>query len=176
MQFLWEVIIIKEFLSIGRIINTHGVRGEMKMDVWCDGTDTLKKVSTVFTDEQGKNALNITGKRVHGNFLLITVEGIDTLDAAIHFKGKELYARREDIPKSADSFFIADLIGLCVYDAKNNELIGKVSDVFNRGASDILEIKKLDSKESLVPMVKEFMAKIDPENGIYINVTEGLLD
>lgn len=146
------------------------------MDVWCDGIDALKKVKTVFTDNEGKNALALTGKRIHGNFLLITLEGVESIEQAMRYKGKELYAKRGDIPKSEDSYFIADLIGLTVYNAQTNGIIGKVSDVFNRGAGDILEIKREGAKDALVPMVKDFMVKIQLDDGIYINVLEGLLD
>jgi len=146
------------------------------MDIWCDSADALKKVKTVFTDDKGENALTLVSKRVHGNFLLITVEGTDTIEKAMRFKGKELFARRSDIPKAENSYFIADLIGLTVYDAATNEAVGKVTDVFNRGAGDILEIERDGGKQALVPMVKEFMAEIDLEKGIFINVMEGLLD
>ena len=148
----------------------------MKMDLWCDSADALKRVKTVFTDDKGENALTLVSKRVHGNFLLITVEGIDAIEKAMRFKGKELFAKRSDIPKAEESYFIADLIGLTVYDASTTETVGKVTDVFNRGASDILEIKMPNGKQALVPMVKEFMAEVDLEKGIYINVMEGLLD
>ncbi len=148
----------------------------MKMDVWCDGMDTLKDIKTVFTDEKGQNTLNIKSKRVHGNFLLITAEGVDSIESAMKYKGKELFAKRSDIPKNDGSFFIADLVGLAVYNAENGEEIGKVKDVFNRGASDILEIAQNGKSAALVPMVKDFIAEIDIEKGIYINVAEGLLD
>ena len=170
------MIIIKDFLSVGRIINTHGVRGEMKLDVWCDSLDSLKRVTLLYTDSEGKNAVKVISKRVHGNFLLITLEGVDSIEAAYRFKGKELFAARGDIPKAEGSYFIADLIGLTVYDAATNEVIGKVSDVFNRGAGDILEVKRENGKEALIPMVKDFMAKIDTDEGIFVNVVEGLVD
>ena len=167
---------MNQYLPIGRIVNTHGVRGEMKFDVWCDGFDSLDKVKTVYADENGEKPLTLKSRRVHGNFLLITLEGVDTLEAAMRYKTKQLYAKREDIPKAEGAYFIADLIGLTVFDAKSGEVIGKVSDVYNRGASDILEIKRDTKKEALVPMVKEFIDRIDTDSGIYINVAEGLLD
>ncbi|MBQ9939939.1 MAG: 16S rRNA processing protein RimM [Clostridia bacterium] len=148
----------------------------MKLDVWCDSFDSLKNVKTVYTDENGSASLNIKTKRVHGNFMLITIEGVDSIESAMRYKTKQLYARREDIPKAETAHFIADLIGLTVYDRESGEAIGTVSDVLNYGASDILEIKRENKKNALVPMIKDFICRIDLQNGIYINTVEGLLD
>lgn len=167
---------MKQFLPIGRIINTHGVRGEMKLDVWCDSFDSLKNVKTVYLDEAGEKPLTLKSRRIHGNFMLITVEGVDSLEAALRYKSKQLYAHRDLIPKAEGAYFIADLIGLTVYDNQSGEEIGKVTDVFNRGASDILEVKRQNGKEALIPMVKEFILSVDTEKGISVKVVEGLLD
>lgn len=167
---------MKQFLPIGRIINTHGVRGEMKLDVWCDSFDSLKNVKTVYLDEAGEKPLTLKSRRIHGNFMLITVEGVDSLEAALRYKSKQLYAHRDLIPKAEGAYFIADLIGLTVYDNQSGEEIGQVTDVFNRGASDILEVKRQNGKEALIPMVKEFILSVDTEKGISVKVVEGLLD
>ena len=167
---------MKQYLPIGRIINTHGVKGEMKLDVWCDGFDSLKNVKTVYLDEAGEKPLTLKSRRVHGNFLLITLEGVETLEDAMRYKTKQLYADRNNIPKAEGAYFIADLIGLSVYNSESGEEIGKVTDVYNRGASDILEVKRQNGKEALIPMVKEFIISVDTEKGISVKVLEGLLD
>lgn len=146
------------------------------MELWCDSADSIKKVKTVFADPDCQQPLEILSRRMHGNFLLITIKGIDSPESAMKYKSKELFANRKDIVKNESSYFIADLIGLDVYDFKSGELIGKVSDVFNRGAGDIIQIDRCGKKQALVPMVKEFLEKIDLDSGIYINVIEGLLD
>ena len=152
------------------------MRGEMKMDVWCDSFDSLRNVETVYLDEAGEKPMMLKSRRVHGNFLLITLEGVETLEDAMRYKTKQLYANRDNIPKAEGAHFIADLIGLPVYDVESGEEIGKVSDVFNRGACDILEVKRPNGKEALIPKVKEFIVSVDTEKGIDVKVMEGLLD
>ena len=148
----------------------------MKLDVWCDSPDALRGISTLYADDKGGGEMKLASLRPHGGFLLITIDGVNSIESAMKYKGKELFARRGDIPKADGAFFIADLIGLSVYDAESGAVLGRVSDIFNRGASDIMEITRDDGNEILVPMINEFMAKIDPEDGIYINVVKGLLD
>ncbi|MBQ1260879.1 MAG: 16S rRNA processing protein RimM, partial [Clostridia bacterium] len=109
----------RKYLECGKIINTHGVKGEMKLDVWCDGFDSLKNVKTVYLDEAGEKPLTLKSRRVHGNFLLITLEGVETLEDAMRYKTKPLYADRNNIPKADGAYFIADLIGLSVYNSES---------------------------------------------------------
>ena len=90
-------------------------------------------------------------------------------------KGRVVYADRDDISIDEEAFFIADIIGLPVYDISNGEEIGKLSDVLNLGASDLYEIDTPKGKK-LIPAVPEFIKEIDIEKGIYVSLIEGMLD
>lgn len=146
------------------------------MDVWCDSVEVIRDMKRFYTDRKGTAELKVTSMRKHGKFMLISIEGVDSIEQAERYKGKELFADRDDIPKDDDAYFIDDLLGLPAYNAADNSVLGKVTDIINRGAGDILEITQGNGGQILVPMADEFMAEIDPEDGIYINVIEGLCD
>lgn len=148
----------------------------MKMDVWCDSVEVIRGMKRFYTDRKGTTELKVASMRTHGKFMLISIEGVDSIEQAERYKGKELFADRDDIPKDEGAYFIDDLLGLPVYNAATNVVLGKVTDVMNRGAGDILEITRGNGGQILVPMADEFMAKVDPEDGIYINVIDGLCD
>ncbi|MBE6552459.1 MAG: 16S rRNA processing protein RimM [Ruminococcaceae bacterium] len=165
----------KAFLEAGRIINTHGIRGEIKFEHWCDSPDVLKKVKVLYLDAEGTKPLHISASREHNRFLLIQFEEIDDLDKASAYKQRILYVSRDDIPLPEDSVFIDDLFGLPVYDANTGACYGKVTDVFNRGAGDIYEIKN-GEKTYLFPAVPEFLVSVDTDDKIVINPPKGIFD
>jgi 16S rRNA processing protein RimM len=107
--------------------------------------------------------------------LLVTLEGIDSMEAAEKFKMTELYARREDIPVTEGSFFIEDLVGLEVFDADSGKKYGVVKSVDNFGASDIYTVKT-PTGEFMIPVVEEYVPVIDLEKGIFIRPIEGMID
>ena len=107
--------------------------------------------------------------------MLFHFEGYDSIEAAIPLKNRMLYAEREDFCLEEGEHFIADLIGLSVFDHESGECYGVVTDVLNYGASDIYEIEKADKKKAYIPVVPEFVKKIDLESGIFVSVIEGLI-
>jgi len=146
----------------------------MKLDVWCDGFDSLKNVKTVYLDEAGEKPLTLKSRRVHGNFLLITLEGVESLEDAMRYKTKQLYADRANIPKADGAYFIADLIGLEVIDEQDGRVYGTISDVINRGASDIYVVNT-PSGERMMPVVDEFVKRVDIDKGVFVHTIPGLL-
>ncbi len=167
---------INKYLECGKIINTHGVRGVVKVDPYCDTPRTLAELPKIFRRKNGEyTPLTVTHGSVQKQFVLLTLEGVDTLEAAVAMKNEVIYADREDFNLGEGDFFIADIIGLPVIDADNGKKYGVLHDVLNSGASDIYEITT-DSGDVMIPAVAEFIIKVVPEDAIYVRPIPGMFD
>jgi len=165
----------KRYLECAIIINTHGVRGDVKLESLCDSPAVLAGLKRVYLCEGGAyKEIKVLHSSVFKNFVLASLEGIDDIDKAMTYKGKTLYAAREDFKLKKGDFFIVDLIGLPVIDNTSGKNYGEITDVINRGASDIYVVKT-EGGERMMPAVAEFVKKIDVENGVYVEVIPGLL-
>lgn len=169
---------IKEYLEIGEIVGTHGIKGEMRLNPWCDTPDFASKFKTLYYDSNGSCAAQVKTARPHGNIVLLTVEGIDTVEKAQKMRGKILYMKRSDVKLPKGSYFIAELIGCTVYDADNPEKIyGTLSDVSPTGANDVWHIKNENGKEYLIPAIPDVCIETDVANDrIVIRPLKGIFD
>ncbi|MBP5270467.1 MAG: 16S rRNA processing protein RimM [Clostridia bacterium] len=167
----------KRYLECGRIINTRGVNGKVKLESWCDSPEVLASVGTLYLrrSDGGFTARKVGAASVFKKFVICSIEGVNDHDSAEALKGATVYARREDIPVPEGGFFIADLIGLPVYDASTGKVYGKVREVFNAGASDIYTVETPDG-ERMIPAVDEFVRSVDLEKGIAVSPIEGMFD
>jgi 16S rRNA processing protein RimM len=165
-----------QFLECGRIVNTHGVRGGLKLESWCDTPEDLASLKKVFL-KKGAEYVSHKVKRasVFKQFVLFELDSITDINQAELLKGTVVYADRDDITIDDDAVFIADLLGLPVIDLESGEEIGKLSDVLNLGASDLYEINTKNGKK-LIPAVPEFIKEIDLDRGIFVSLIEGMLD
>ena len=159
------------YLELGRILSTHGLSGEVKFEHWGDDETAAKNVRRVFLDAQGTKELSVKRVREGAKHLLFTFEGIDNVDSASLLRMKTLWARREDVAKNESTVFWADLIGEEVRDEAGN-LLGKIRDIYNRGASDIWEIET-ENGITLFPAASVFLRSVSPE-GAGIAPPEGL--
>lgn len=163
-----------DYLEAGKIINTHGVRGEIKIDSWCDTPQVLAGLQTLYLkDKNGVyTPLSITRAYVHKHFVIAHPHGFTTFEQAVTLREKTVYAARADLPIAPGAHFIADLIGLPVIDIHTACVYGKLANVINRGASDLYEV---ETKAGIVyvPVVDEFVKKID-ETGIYLAPIAGM--
>ncbi|MBQ2732621.1 MAG: 16S rRNA processing protein RimM [Clostridia bacterium] len=165
---------LKKYLECGRVQNTHGVKGMMRIGHLCDSAEVFCSLDEVFTEDNGNySAHKVLSAHEHGSVILLALDGVNTVEEAQKLKGRMLFARREDLPLDEGSHFIADLIGLRVYDAESGKLYGTLTDVMNRGASDVYEIKT-ERGEVLMPAVDEFVKEVDLERGIFITPIEGM--
>ncbi|MBE6992285.1 MAG: 16S rRNA processing protein RimM [Ruminococcaceae bacterium] len=161
----------KQFLEAGQIVNTHGIRGEVRIQPWCDSADFLLDIDKFYLD--GK-AVKFTGKRVHKTMLIAKPEGVDNANDAALLKGKVLYFDRDDAQLEAGLVFIDDLIGLEAVNVETGEVFGKVTNVLKLPASDVYVIK--GEGEYMIPAVDEFLKKTDlNENKIYFKLIEGMI-
>lgn len=166
---------MKQFLEAAQIINKRGLRGEVKVDCYCDTPDALCEIKTLYLDENGEKPVKILAAKPYKGFVYLTIEGVNTVEAADKLRGKLLYADRCDIPIEEGSYFIDDLIGLDVIDADNGKIYGKITDVFNRGASDIYTVND-GNKDYYIPAVEEFIVETDIEKGVYVKPIPGMFD
>lgn len=166
----------KEFLECGKIINTHGITGEVKIDPWCDTPAVFAGLKKVYFAKDGSfEERAVLRASVFKRFIIAKIEGIDDIDKAEAAKETVIFAKREDLKVGEGDFFIADLIGLPVIDINTEKTLGTLKDVFNSGASDIYEIMT-ENGEKLMPAVAEFVKKIDTEKGIFVSPIEGMFD
>lgn len=167
---------MKKYLEVGKIVNTHGIRGELKLQLWCDDAEYLKQFKTLYFDENGCKSVNLLSVRPHKNAAIIKLDGVNDMNSAEQLKNSILFANREDAVHAENAHYIQDIIGCEAVHFQTGESFGKVSDVLNYGASDILEIKN-GKKINLVPLVDDFVCDIDETAGVIkIKPIKGLFD
>lgn len=165
----------KAYLEIAKIVNTHGVHGDVKLAPWCDSPDILKKIKTLYLENGTAFALS-GAKALNGGFLVVSLSGIDSVEQAAKLKNKILFAKREDIPCAPDAHFICDLIGLPVIDAVTGRHYGILSDVVQNTVQELYAIETPEGGTVLLPAVAEFLDRIDEETGIFITPIPGFFD
>jgi len=159
-----------EFIEAGRVANTHGIHGNIRLEPWADSADFFSEFEQIYIDE--KPVKLISAKR-HKDCLIVALEGIDDIDAAIKLKGKVFKIRKADVKLEEGKFFIADLIGLSALDADTGGELGCITDVLVLPSHNVYVIK--GQREILVPAVSEFIIETDLDKGyVKIRLIEGL--
>lgn len=167
---------MKQYLEIGKIVNTHGVRGEMKMQLWCDDIEFLKNIKTVYYDEKGTKSATLLAARPQKDMALIKLSDVDDFDKAQSLKNAVLYCNRDDAKIDEDAHFIQDVIGCYVVDIDTNDEYGKIEDVVNYGSSDIFVVKD-GFKKHLIPNISDIVKEINTEYEVVkIKLMKGLFD
>lgn len=166
------------FVSIGRIVRPHGIRGEVKVTPLTDWPERLKEYSSLYM-EKGEGCgkwMEIEKGRVQGNQVVLKISGIDDRKGAESLRGAELKIQGDKItPPPEGSYRIFDLIGLEVTTTAGKR-IGSVVDILRMPAQDVYVVDA-DGREVLIPAVKAFIKRVDIQGGeIVIRVIEGLLD
>lgn len=165
------------FVSIGKILNFHGVKGEAKFGYTKNRENFLEKLETVYILINDKyQEFKITSLKFTPKCAIIKFKGIDSLNEILEYKGCIVFADEKSVRENLeeDEFLIDELVGLNVYDG--NERVGAVVGVSNNGANDLLSIKTNSKKVCLVPFVKAIITSVDiSSKKIQINNIEGLL-
>lgn len=160
-----------ELIEVGQIVNTHGVRGEVKLNPWTDDLYDLLDLGAFY--EKDEKALKVENSKVHKNVVIIKFFGVNSMNDAEKMKGKTLYTEKTPLPEGR--YYIKDLIGLAAYE--NDEILGELTDVFNTGANDIYEIKTPEGKRIYLPVIDGVIGDVDLENKkIFVTIPAGLLD
>lgn len=167
---------MQQRLEIGQIVNTFGIKGEIKVTPFTDDItrfDDLEKVY-VKSKKQSKQ-YKVEKARYHKNMVLLKLEGINNPEDAEMLRNAFLEIDREDaIPLEEGTYFIADLIGLDVY-TDEGKLLGKVDDIYNTGANDIYVIKDELGKQILLPGIKEVIKEVILDEKIIVHLIPGLV-
>lgn len=166
----------KQFLECGKLINTHGVGGAMKVESWCDTVQVLASLSCVYLPRgEAYTPLHVRRASIFKNLVIFEFDEVPDMNTAELLKGRVIYAARDDIPVEPGSVFVSDMLGLPVIDANDGKVYGTLSDVKNLGASD-LYVVQTPHGERMIPAVAEFVDRIDVESGIYVTPIPGLLE
>ncbi len=165
----------KKLLEAGKIVTVFGLKGEVKVQSWCDTPEFLCEFDTLYY--KSGTPVNVERARVQKNMVIMKIEGTDSVEEAQKLRNRVLYIDREDVELDEGCYFIQDLIGLTVMESKDGKVYGKLSDVSQTGANDVYHIKAEDGKEYLIPAIPEVIDSIDLEGGIMkITALDGLFD
>lgn len=160
-----------DFITAGQVVNTHGIRGEVKLLPQGVELDMLAACKTFYI---GGKPYVPTARRVHKGCLLLKLTDIDDMNAALPLKGKTVSIRRADVPLPDGEYFDEELVGLTAHDAETGEELGKLEEVLTYPAHKIYVVRG-GKDEYLVPAVPAFIAGIDMEAGtLDIHIIEGL--
>ena len=169
---------MKKYLEVGKIVSTHGIAGEVRVQAWCDEPEFLLKFKRLYFDGEGKRSILVRGGRVHGNVVLLRLDGVESINTAALLRDKVLFIDRADAKIRKGSYFIQDLIGCKVYDADDErKLYGTLTDVTKTGANDVWHVTDENGKEYLVPSIPHVVIDIDVEKEIvHIRPLGGIFD
>ncbi|MCD6462573.1 MAG: 16S rRNA processing protein RimM [Thermotogae bacterium] len=159
---------LDEFVRIGKIVRPHGVHGEVKVLSLSSATRLFKAgYSVVIADEKEEKAFTVVIKSVRPvpRGFLLKIEGIETPELARKVSGMYIYVKKDELPKlSEGEFYYYQLIGGTVVDERGE--VGKVEDIVETGAVDVLVVRTLKGEEKLIPLAREFIEELDLEKGI----------
>ena len=157
------------FLEAGKIVSTFGVRGEVKLQPWCDSAEFLRPFKTLYVD--GK-PMEVTSSRAHKDMLIVAFRGVEDVNAAMALKNKVVTFARADAKLPRGRYFIADLIGAAVVD-ENGTAVGTLTEVLDMPAGQVYVVR--GETEHSIPNVPEFILDIDADNGlIRVHLIEGM--
>lgn len=160
------------FITVGTIVNAHGIRGEVKLNPIGFDPEFIAEFDRLFI--AGKET-EVKAARVHKNTVLLTLPGIEDMDAALAMKGKQVAIAREDVELDEDDWFDAEIEGCAVLDDATGEELGKVSRVLTYPAHRVYEVRG-GAHEYLIPAVPGvFLASVDIDEGIIrVHMMKGL--
>ena len=170
---------MEDLYQVGSITQTHGIRGEVKVFPLTDDISRFKNMKNLLLDggKDGYITLEVENARSQKNLVILKFKGIDNINDIEKYKSKSLYVTRANAVRlRKDEYFVADLIGLDVWE-DNGAKLGILKDVIETGANDVYVIAMEDGKELLIPAIKECVLNVDIENRkMEVHVMEGLRD
>lgn len=160
----------KKYLETGRIVNTHGVRGELKIQPWADSPEFLLGFDAFYID--GK-PMRVLSSRVHKSCVIVSLEGVDDVNEAMRYKGKTVYIDRADAQLPPGGYFIQDILGAKVVTEDGQE-VGLLKEVLDLPGNDVYVVQGPE-REILIPVVPEFVLNTDTAAGVItVRMMEGL--
>ena len=159
----------EKLLECGKIVNTHGIRGEVKIIPWADSPEFLCDLPVLYIDNK---PVKIRNARVHKGNVIALLEGIDDVNTAMLLKEKVVSMSRDDVDLPEGSFYLADIIGLKVINEAGEEL-GVLADILSPSLQQVYVDK--GQREIMIPVVPEFVLETNVEGGyIKVRLIEGM--
>ena len=164
----------QKYLEVGKIVNTHGLRGEVKVTPWTDYPEVFEELDKLYLEDG--TSFKIKSVKYHKSSVIVKLSGVDDVNVAERLKNKTVYVPREDMDVlSDDTYFVVDLIGLEVFEDEN--FIGKLTEVITTGSNDVYVVSKEGDKDILIPALKEVVLDVNINEGFMkVKIPEGLLD
>ncbi len=163
-----------ELIQTGKIVNTHGIHGELKVISWARSPEDLLGIETFYIEDK---PYEVEKARIHKGSVLLKFCTVTNIDDAAVLKNRIIYADKEDFDLEDTEYFIEDLIGIRVIDADTGEDYGKIGDVLETGANDVYEVVDTEGKTRLVPAIKDCIVSTDIKTKIMkIRPLPGLFD
>ena len=169
---------LQQYFEIGKIVNTHGIKGDLKVIPLTDDIKRYDKLEWVYVDINGElKKYIIESVKYHKQNVLLKFKGLDNINDALLLKNSFVKIPRElAIELPSNSYFICDIIGCVVLD-ENKKILGKVTDVIKTGSNDVYVIKSESNKEVLIPAIKDVIMNVDIQQKIIlVKLMEGLMD
>ena len=155
----------KQFLEVGKIVGTHGLKGEVRVEPWCDSAGFLCRFKRLY--KRDGTEMKVVSSKVHKNSGIILFDGVTGVEADT-MRGMVLYMNRDDVRLPKGTNFVQDLVGLKVVDVDNGTEYGVITDVIRTGANDVYQIEK-DGKEYFVPVISDVVKEKDIDGG-YVKI------
>lgn len=165
---------MKNNLEIGQIVNTHGLRGDLKVMPWCDDPEIFDELAYVIIDGE---EYDIEKSRMQKNMVLLKLAGIDDINDAEKYRNKILTVPREELGELPEgTYYICDLLGCNVTTDQGRDL-GEVKDIIKTGSNDVYVVEDASGKQVLIPVIDEVVLSVDvDEKKIVIKPLKGLID
>jgi 16S rRNA processing protein RimM len=161
-----------DYVYVGKIVNTHGIKGELRIMSDFDKKDIVFKPGFVLYIGDGRRAETIETYRRHKCFDMVTFVGYNNINEVLRYKGLNVYANREDLNLNDNDYLLEDLVGLSIKDS--GEILGKVVEIVYNGSGTLLVVE--GTKKFYIPNNNEFIVKVDLKNGeIECKNTKGLI-
>ena len=167
-----------DLLEVGKIINTHGLRGEVKIAPWTDTPEVFENLDVVYLKRRSdETKLTIKSIKYQKNNLIVKFSEYNDINEVEPLKNSVLYAERSALGELPDGvYYIADLIGMTVK-KENGEVVGKIKDVLQTGANDVYVVGRENQKDLLIPVIDEVVLSVDTDaSEVTVSLMEGLED
>lgn len=170
----------EKWFQVGKIVNTHGIRGEVRVVSVTDFPDErYKRGNRLYIFQKDKEPVEVIVKshRIHKNFDLLSFEGYDSINEVEPFKGSDIKVPESQLGSLDEGeYYFHEIIGCSVYTEDGDEL-GIINEILTPGANDVWVVKRKGKKDLLIPYIEDVVKHIDvKEKRVIIFPTEGLLD
>ncbi len=161
-------------LEIGQVVNTHGIRGEIKIQPWCDDPVIFDELEYIYLDGE---KYKVVKTRFHKNCEIVAVEGINNINEAELLRNKIVTVPREALGELPEgTYYVADLLGLEVR-TNDGKVLGVIDDVIKTGSNDVYQVKRKGLKDALIPVVDDVVNEVNIDDGyVIVTLMKGLID